>query len=208
MRDGSPLSTGGETRPRVSYFGADGKPCLVRWRVPDVKVQLRRAGKPDQRVLLWRRRQALSEQGGDAGWKATYNERGNATSRSYFDQRGRRLRPVAVQVREVMPKGKAEALGLHARDVIVRYGGQHYTEVAKLISAIKAPGEKPRELVVRRDGKEISYQVTPGLLGVMLGTLYAPVAPDSPSSDKPVARPAAPSSTNVPPGKKDDSPRK
>jgi hypothetical protein len=65
-------------------------------------------------------------------------------------------------------------LGLHVRDVVVRYDGQQYTEVAKLISAIKAPGEKARELVVRRDGKEISYQVTPGLLGVMLGPWYAP----------------------------------
>ena len=114
---------------------------------------------------------------GFAGWKATFDERGNETSRSYFDERGRPLRPVAVQVREVMPKGKAAALGLHARDVIVRYDGQHYTEVAKLAGAIKAPGEKPRELVVRRDGKEISYQVTPGLLGVMLGTLTPPFHP-------------------------------
>ena len=101
-----------------------------------------------------------------------------------------------------MPKGKAAALGLHAGDIIVSYDGQHYTEVAKLVSAIKAPGEKPRELVVRRDGKEISYQVTPGPLGVMLGTLYGPVAPDSPSSGKPAAKPVAPPSTDVRPDEK------
>ena len=53
---------------------------------------------------------------------------GNQTSRSYFDERGRPVRPVAVQVQEVMPKGKAEALGLHAGDIIVRYDGQQYTE--------------------------------------------------------------------------------
>ena len=133
---------------------------------------------------------------------------GNETSRSYFDERGRPVRPAAVHVREVMPKGKAAALGLRAGDIIVRYDGQHYTDFAKLVGAIKAPGNKPRELVVQRDGKEISYQVTPGLLGVMLGTWYAPVAPDSPSSEKPAARLAAPSSTDVPPGTKDAAPAK
>jgi hypothetical protein len=97
-------------------------------------------------------------------------------------------------------------LGLHAGDIIVRYDGQHYTDFAKLISAIQAPGEKSRELVVRRDGKEISYQAAPGPLGVMLGTLYAPVEPESPTSDEPAAKPAAPSSTDVPPGKKDALP--
>ena len=137
-----------------------------------------------------------------------FDERGNQTSRSYFDERGRPVRPVAVQVREVMPKGKAAALGLHPGDIIVRYDGRHYAEFAKLISAIKAPGEKPRELVVRRDGKEISYQVTPGLLGVTFTTFYAPVAPDSPSSEKPAAKPARPSTTDVSPGKKDALPTK
>ena len=81
-----------------------------------------------------------------------------------------------------------------------------YTEFAKLVIAIKASGEKPRELVVRRDGKETSYQVTPGLLGVMLRTLYGPVAPEPPASDKPAAKPAAQSSTGVPPEKKDALP--
>ncbi len=38
---------------------------------------LRRAGKPDNTVLLRDGRQALPAQGRDAGWKATYNERGN-----------------------------------------------------------------------------------------------------------------------------------
>ena len=64
--------------------------------------------------------------------------------------------PVGVQVQEVVPKGKAAALGLHAGDIIVSYDGKHYTEFAKLVVAIKAPGEKPRELVIRRDGKETS----------------------------------------------------
>ena len=95
-------------------------------------------------------------------------------------------------------------MGLHAGDVIAGYGGQQYTEAAKLIGAIKAPGEKPRELVVRRDGKEIAYQVTPGLLGVMLGTLYAPAASDSPASDKPAAKPLAPPAKNVPQSTKRD----
>jgi hypothetical protein len=107
-----------------------------------------------------------------------------------------------------MPSGKAAALGLQARDVIVRYGGQPYTEVEKLVSAIMAPGEKPRELVVRRDGKEISYQVMPGRLGMVLGPFYAPLSPDSPASDKPAAKPAAPSSKDVPPGKKGAVPDK
>jgi hypothetical protein len=118
------------------------------------------------------------------------------------------VRPVAVQIDSVLPKGKGEALKLQARDVIVRYDGQAYTDVVKLISAIMAPGEKARELVVRRDGKEISYQVPPGPLGVRLAPLYGAIAPDSPSSDKPAAKLPTPSSTDVPPEKKGALPAK
>ena len=51
---------------------------------------LRRAGKPDERVLLRHRRQALPAQGRKCrSWKATYDERGNQTSVSYFGTDGK-----------------------------------------------------------------------------------------------------------------------
>ena len=118
------------------------------------------------------------------------------------------VRLAAVQVREVLPKGKAAALGLRTATLLFATTDNIIRRSRSLSVAIKAPGEKPRELVVRRDGKEISYQAAPGLLGVMLGPLYAPVAADSPSSDKPAAKPAAPSSTDVRPEKKAAAPAK
>ena len=105
-----------------SYFGTDGKPCLMQGRVCRMEGRLRRAGKRDERVLLRHRRQALPAQGrvcrsgrppttsgetrqamsyfgtdgkpclnkdGYAGWKATFDERGNQTSESYFGTDGK-----------------------------------------------------------------------------------------------------------------------
>ncbi len=184
----------------MSLFGADGKPRLNFNGIAGWTATFDERGNEDSESYFGTDGKTCLNKDGIAIWKATFDERGNETSRSYFDENGGPLRPVAVQIQEVMPKGKAEALGLHAGDIVVSYDGQHYTEHAKLVIAIKAAGEKPRELVVRRDGKEISYQVTPGLLGIMLHTLYGPaVAPESPASDKPAAKPAAPSSTDVPP---------
>ena len=191
-----------------SFFGTDGKPCLNKDGIAGWKAPFDERGNRTSESYFGTDGKPCLNKDGFTEMKGTFDERGNEKSRCYFDERGQPLRPVAVQVQEVMPKGKAAALGLHAGDIIVRYDGQHYTEFAKLISAIKAPGEKPRELVVRRDGKEISYQVTPGLLGVMLRTLYGPDAPESSASEKPGAKPAAPSSTDVPPEKKDALPAK
>ena len=50
---------------------------------------LRRAGKPDERGLLRHRRQALPDKDGYAGWKSTFDERGNRTSLSYFGPDGK-----------------------------------------------------------------------------------------------------------------------
>ena len=50
--------------------------------------------------------------------------------------------------------------------------------------------------------------MTPGLLGVMLHTLYGPIEPESSASEKPAAKPAAPSSADVPPENKDPLPAK
>ena len=138
---------------------------------------------------------------GVAGWEATFDQRGNETSRSYFDQRGRPLRPVAVQVREVKSKGKAEALGLHARDVIVRYDGQHYTEVAKLVSAIKTREKAPG--ACGPEGRQRDFLPSDARIARCHARhVVHTLTPDSPSSDKPATKPAAPSFNDVSPGKK------
>jgi hypothetical protein len=160
-------------------FGVDGKPCLSENGYAEVRSVYDPRGNEILRTFFGTDGKPCLNKNGFASCKLTFNERDFVTNRSYFDERGKPVVSVAVEIQEVVPKGKAGALGLHVGDIIVRYDGKHYTDFAKLVIAIKAPGNKPRELVVHRDGKEISYQVMPGLLGVQLGTLYGPAAPIS-----------------------------
>jgi hypothetical protein len=136
---------------------------------------------------------------GIAKWTATFDEHDIETSRSNFDRLGRPVWPLAIQINAVLPNGKEAVAGLMAHDVIVRYDGQAYTDVTKLIPAIGAPGDKPRELVVSRDGKAISFELAPGKLGLALGPLYLTAAPESPTSTTPATKPAVPSSLEFAP---------
>ena len=77
-------------RTSESFFGTDGKPCLNKDGYAGLNVDLRRAGKQDERVLLRHRRQALPEQGRVCrSGRSTYDERGNQTSVSYFGTDGK-----------------------------------------------------------------------------------------------------------------------
>ena len=71
-----------------SYFGTDGKPCLHKEGLPDGRA-FRRAGKPDEHVLLRHRRQALPVQRRLCRMRRTYDQRGNRTSESYFGVDGK-----------------------------------------------------------------------------------------------------------------------
>ena len=74
----------------ASYFGDRRQALPAQGRVRRSKADLRRAGKPDERVLLRHRRQALPVQGRVCrSATLTYDERGNQTSASYFGTDGK-----------------------------------------------------------------------------------------------------------------------
>ena len=131
-----------------SYFGTDGKLLPQQGRGCRNEADQRGEGNQASESCFGADgKPCLTRTGMPDGRPRSTNEE-NEKSAVHFDKRGRPLRPVAVQVREVVPKGKAAALGLHAREVmVVRYDGQLYTEEEARQRA-KTPGEKLPELVV------------------------------------------------------------
>ena len=69
---------------------------------------------------------------------------------------------------QVFPGGEAAAKGVHEGDIIVRYAGHPVTSIRANLLEITKPGTQPRELVLLRDGKEITLRVAPGPLKVLL----------------------------------------
>ena len=237
-----------------SYFGTDGKPCL-KDGICRMEGHLRRAGKPDKRVLLRHRWQALPEHNGIAGWKATFDERGNQTSMSYFGMKGEpiiapklgyhravtkydpngkvleekyfdcqdkpltyaeALRAVAknmpaegagppkrVTVTQVFPGGEAAAKGVHEGDIIVRYAGHPITSHRAFVLEVTKGGTEPRELVLLRDGKEITLRVAPGPLKVRLEETPVEASRESKpaASEKTAEKASTPAAKTVPPKK-------
>ncbi len=71
----------------------------------------------------------------------------------------------------VQPGSQAKKLGIAAGDVVVRFGGKPVTSLVDFQTARRAV-RKETELVVRRSGKERSFQVPPGTLGIAIAPKY------------------------------------
>jgi serine/threonine-protein kinase len=119
------------------------------------------------------------------------------SSDGQFIQQAQETQPQAVAISEVSPDGQAAKLGVQPHDVILRYDGQLYTDVDKLVAAIKTPGDSSRTLILQRGNQTIVTHVQPGLMGVMLVPSYAPlpsvvIVTDSGGPAPKVAAPPAP----------------
>lgn len=96
--------------------------------------------------------------------------------------------PGAVSIQSVSDNSPASAAGLQNGDVILEINGQSITEVDPAIAIIKQNLDKPVEILLERDGQEITLTATPlstrkkteGALGVALG--YAPGYPTRPAT--------------------------
>ena len=89
-----------------------------------------------------------------------------------------RDRPSDVTVTQVLPGGEAAAKGVREGDIIVRYAGHPITSHRAFVLEVTKGGTEPRELVLLRDGKEITLRVAPGPLKVRLEEIPVEASPE------------------------------
>ena len=85
-----------------------------------------------------------------------------------------KFRPIAGKV---MDNGAAAEAGLKANDEIISLGGLPVGGQGQLISALQENGTKKTEIIVRREGSEMTFPITPKSVDgrVMIGIQFAPV---------------------------------
>ena len=88
-----------------------------------------------------------------------------------------KFRPIAGKV---MDNGAAAEAGLKANDEIISLGGLPVGGQGQLISALQENGTNKTEIVVRREGSEMTFPITPkDVKGViMIGIQFAPAPAD------------------------------
>ena len=67
-------------------------------------------------------------------------------------------------------------------DVLISYDGIPVRNDAQIPAWVRMPGDTPRELVVSRSGRRISFSMKPGLMGINIVARAAP-APVETSSN-------------------------
>jgi S1-C subfamily serine protease len=87
-----------------------------------------------------------------------------STGRRYFDVE-RRPVPVEVFIAEVEP-GPGEQAGLKKDDVLLRYDGKPVQNLYEFATWRQSETPSVRELVVRREGKEVPLRIAGGRLGI------------------------------------------
>lgn len=111
--------------------------------------------------------------------------------------------PKRVTIAQVFSGGEAATKGVHEGDVIVRYAGHPITSSRAFVLEVTNPGTEPRELVLLRNGKEITLHVAPGPLSVRLNE--TPIEPSRESkpaaSEKTAEKASAPAAKTIPPKK-------
>jgi hypothetical protein len=90
----------------------------------------------------------------------------------YYDREDHAL-PLSVVVTKVEPGKVGDRMGLKVGDVFTHYDGKTVTDRAGFIKtrAAELPGGPTRTLQILRDGKELEFQVSPGLMHITLDDL-------------------------------------
>jgi PDZ domain len=178
------------------YYGADGQRCLTKdgyakmtanyddrgRRLEQVEFDLTgkstvkkygRGGEEIEEAYFDETGNPTANQNGVARLTAKYSEGANPPDKTYFDRDGK---PIAVEiyVDKVLPDGQAKEAGLMEGDVLVSYDGKAVRNDAEIRAWVKTPGDTPRELVVSRSGRRISFKMKPGLMGISMVARAAP----------------------------------
>jgi hypothetical protein len=116
----------------------------------------------------------------------TYDDRGNCTDSAYFDHEGEPVRCRTI-IREIIPGGQAERIGLKAGDIVMTYDKKDVINMWRFIDAKRGerPAEKPeKELIILRDGKRLTFLVAPGPLQTSFEDRVVPETELKPHQDE------------------------
>ncbi len=150
-----------------TFCGRDGRP--ERTKDGYAKWTKRHDGHNNEVEMAYFDEQEQPVRGPD-GWcriRREFDDRKNHIASSYFDIDGAPLR-VQVRVSRVFPNSQAARLGIKADDVLVAYEGATIAGIAEFNHRRmqEKPGDPPRELRIRRAGKEFPVQLQPGRIGI------------------------------------------
>jgi len=78
--------------------------------------------------------------------------------------------PVAphVLITAVSPNSQAQSVGVREGDVVMTYDGHEVASPNALIRLVSDSTGGPRDLVIRRNGRNVAFVVQPGLLGISI----------------------------------------
>ena len=170
----------------LEYYGLDGKPCLTKNGYAKVAAKYNERGDEIEEAWFDESGNPLATNG-VAKWTKNYDENRHATVLTYYDADGK-LTYAQIYIAAVVPGGQAEAAGLLVGDVLVSYDGKAVTEVSELIDWVRKPGDALRDLVVSRGGRRMSFEMKPGVMGVLPAVRAVPV-PSERTTTKTAAAP-------------------
>jgi hypothetical protein len=192
----------------IAYLDEKGHPVLNRDKLAVMKVEHDERGNPIARAYFddrgrptedWARESLKYDERGNiidqvflaadgkpvrtskgyAGCTYCYDGRGNCIGRTFFDQDRKplRTRPVIVEVAEGT---QGAQLKLQAGDVIESIGGKTAESrwLFLFTRSLESNDAPPKEMVIFRKGRRLTFAVKPGLLGVTLQDRILP-APDA-----------------------------
>ena len=146
-----------------SFLDTQRRPIKNNDGYAGVSLGYNPAGKLTEINMLDESGQPATLANGISRWTLEYDANGNLLSQSIRDSHGNLTHSV-VTVTGICCE--AEKLGLRVGDIITRYDGQEVINHFTLEQQMARVGFKKRTLAVERDGKELTFQVSPGLIGI------------------------------------------
>ncbi|MCK9604975.1 MAG: AAA family ATPase [Methylomonas sp.] len=146
-----------------SFLDSQRRPIKNTEGYASIAIGYNPAGKITEINMLGESGQPIDLANGISRWTLEYDTNGNLLSHSIWDSHGN---PTHSVVTVTSLCCEAEKLGLNVGDIITRYDGQEVINHFTLEQQMVRVGFKKRTLAVERDGKELTFQVSPGLIGI------------------------------------------
>ena len=164
----------------TAYFGIDGQPVLLEYGYHKWTSQFDVRGNEIESAFFGSDGQPVFLKEGYHRVISQYDEKGNLIDRQFFDVEGQQIdfwkmlreafTPKQVTVVSILPDSQAKTLGIQAGDIFTHYDGKAIVNAALLVAnRQQEPADgAAKELKILRDGKELSFMVKPGKIGVEL----------------------------------------
>ncbi|AEG00457.1 AAA family ATPase [Methylomonas methanica] len=146
-----------------SFFDSQRRPIKSTDGYASLSIGYNSAGKMTEIKMLNESGQPATLANGISRWTLDYDANGNLLSQSIWDSHGNPTHSV-VTVTGICCE--AEKLGLRVGDVITHYDGQEVVNHFTLEQQMARVGFRKRTLTVKRDGKELVFRVSPGVIGM------------------------------------------